>query len=109
VYLAAIVVLVAAMRQGPTPRRARELSRLIGADRATILRWQVFWREQFPQTPFWKAARGRLVPAVEVAVLPRSLLGAFVRTDDPWRWLGNLLRFLSPLTVPRSHEIKISR
>lgn len=57
VYLAAIVVLTAAMRQGPTPRRVRELSRLVGADRATIFRWQGFWQEQFPRTPFWKVAR----------------------------------------------------
>ena len=33
VYLGAVVVLISAMRQGPTPRRARELSRLFGVDR----------------------------------------------------------------------------
>ena len=38
VYLGAVVVLISAMRQGPTPRRARELSTLFGADRATIAR-----------------------------------------------------------------------
>jgi hypothetical protein len=43
VYLGAIVILVAAMRQGPTPRRVRELSRLFGVDRHTIARWRVFW------------------------------------------------------------------
>ena len=42
VYLGAVVVLISAMRQGPTPRRARELSRLFGVDRATIARWQTF-------------------------------------------------------------------
>jgi hypothetical protein len=99
VYLATIVVLVAAMRQGPTPRRVRELSKLIGANRTTLSRWQGFWREHFPQTPFWKVARGRLVPVVEVAVLPRSLLEAFVRTHDSGPGLVNLLRFLSPITV----------
>jgi len=61
VYLGAVVVLVAAMRQGPAPRRVRELSRLFGADRRTVARWQVFWREHFPQTPFWKVARGRFM------------------------------------------------
>ncbi len=49
VYLAAIVVLVSAMRQGPNPRRARELSKRFGADESTITRWQTFWREHFPQ------------------------------------------------------------
>ena len=42
VYLGAVVILVAAMRQGPSPRRVRELSDLFGADRRTIARWQVF-------------------------------------------------------------------
>ena len=57
VYLGVIVILISAMRQGPTPRRVRELSTRFGADRRTIARWQVFWREHFPQTPFWKIAR----------------------------------------------------
>jgi len=83
VYLGAVVILVAALREGPTPRRVRELSELFGADRATIARWQVFWREQFPQTPFWTAARGRLVPAVAAgAVLPGALLDAFLGQHD---------------------------
>jgi hypothetical protein len=57
VYLGAIVVLISAMRQGPSPRRVRELAQLFGADRRTIARWLVFWRDHFPQTPFWKLAR----------------------------------------------------
>ena len=44
VYLCAIVVLISAMRQGPTPRRVSELSKLFGADESTIARWQTFWR-----------------------------------------------------------------
>ena len=42
VYLTAVVVLVAAMRHGATPRRVRELSAHFGADRRTIERWRVF-------------------------------------------------------------------
>lgn len=109
VYLGAIVVLIAAMQQGPTPRRVRELSKLIGADRTTIARWQVFWREQFPQTTFWKVARGRLVPVVEITALPRSLLEAFLRTDDPWLGWSRLLRFLSPITIAGGLRIKVSQ
>ena len=60
VYLGAVIIVISAMRQGPTPRRVRELSTRFGADRRTIARWQVFWREHFPQTPFWKVARARL-------------------------------------------------
>ena len=59
VFLGAVVVLVAAMRQGPSPRRVRELTELFDVDRRTIARWCIFWREHFPQTAFWRVARGR--------------------------------------------------
>src|SRR5271166_6017263 len=78
VYLGAVVILISAMRQGPTPRRVRELSERFGADERTIARWQVFWREHFPQTPFWKIARARIVPTVEIVSLPYSLVDAFL-------------------------------
>ena len=99
VYLGAVVILVAAMRHGPSPRRVRELSQLFGADRRTIARWQTFWREHFPQTPFWKVARGRLVPAIDLVTLPRSLLDAFLRPDDLREGWKKLLLFLAPITT----------
>ena len=108
VYLGAVVILISAMRQGPTPRRVHELSRLFGVDRATVARWQAFWRDSIPQTPFWKLARGRVVPVVEIVVLPLSLLEAIHRTKDPCQDWGHLLRFLSPLTVPSSPLIKMT-
>jgi len=98
VYLFAVVVLVSAMRQGPSPRRLRELTRLFGADRRTIARWQVFWQQHVPQTPFWKSARGRL-PTTAATLLPRSLLEAFLGGDDPCQGWGHLLRFLSPISI----------
>jgi hypothetical protein len=98
VYLFAVVLLVSAMRQGPSPRRVRELAQLFGADRRTIARWQVFWREHVPQTPFWKIARGRL-PTLAATVLPQSLMEAFLGADDPGQGWGLLLRFLSPITL----------
>lgn len=107
VYLGAVVILVAAMRQGPSPRRVGELSTLFGADRRTIARWQVFWREHFPQTPFWKVARARLLPAVEIAALPLSLLEAFLCGDDPSQGWGRLLRFLSPITIAGDLKIEL--
>jgi hypothetical protein len=103
VYFAAVVILVTAMRQGPTPRGARTLSELFGADRRTIARWQVFWSEHFPATAFWKSMRGRFVPAVHIDSLPRSLLDAYLQHADGERqsW-ERLLRFLSPISVPRA-------
>ena len=109
VYLGAIVILISAMRQGPSPRRVRELSARFGADRRTIARWQVFWRERFPQTPFWKIARARLVPVVKIISLPYSLVDAFLREHPPCRGWTLLLRFLSPITIPGGLRIKVSQ
>jgi len=99
VYLSVIVVLVAAMRHGATARRVRELSALVGVDRRTIDRWQVFWREHFPQTCLWKVARGRLALFIEILTFPQSLMDAFFRTDSLEENWGNLLKFLSPISV----------
>jgi hypothetical protein len=109
VYLGAIVILISAMRQGPTPRRVRELSTRFGADRRTIARWQVFWREHFPQTPFWKVARAGFVPVVTIVSLPYSLVDAFLLRHRICRGWTLLLRFLSPITVPGVLRIKVSR
>ena len=109
VYLSAVILLISALRQGPSPRRVRELSRLFGADRRTIARWQVFWHEQFPQTPFWKLARARLAALADAATVPLDLLRAFLgRHADCDDW-ARLLRFLAPITIPGALRIEVSR
>jgi hypothetical protein len=109
VYLGAIVVLISAMRQGPSPRRVHELTNLYGADRKTIARWQLFWRDLFPQTHFWKTARARLVPTVTIVALPFSLFHVFLpRRDSCDGWI-ELLRFLAPITIPGALKIAVSR
>jgi hypothetical protein len=109
VYLHAVVILVAAMRQGPSPRRVRELSELFGADRRTIARWQVFWQEHFPQTQFWKVARGRLPLGAAIISLPRSLLDAFLGQGPSNESWGRLLRFLAPITITGGLAFTVSR
>jgi hypothetical protein len=131
VYLAAVIIVISAMRQGPTPRRVHELSTRFGADERTIARWQVFWRQLFPQTHFWKVARARLEPVVTIVTLPYSLVDAFLHlrapctaplrgegdegsavdsaplqaTDTNW---ARLLRFLAPITIPGGLRIEVS-
>jgi hypothetical protein len=108
IYLGAVIILISAMRQGPSPRRVRELSERFGVDRRTIARWQVFWRELFPPTPFWKLARARLEPLVNIASLPYAIVFAFiddVNSDTSW---ARLLRFLSPISIPGALQIKLS-
>jgi hypothetical protein len=102
IYLGAFIVLISAMRHGPTPRRVRQLSTLFDVDRRTIVRWEEFWREHFPQSHFWKVAGARVKLLADVATLPLSLLNAFLlrcdHCDDCDGW-GRLLRFLSPITT----------
>jgi hypothetical protein len=109
VYLAAIVILISAMRQGPTPRRVRELSARFRADPTTIARWQTFWREHFPQRPFWKVERARFITLGEAIILPYSLVNAFLRGHPLCEGWTRLLRFLSPITVPGALQIKLSQ
>ncbi len=108
VYFGAIVILISAMRQGPSPRRVRELSASFGADESTIIRWQTFWREHFPQTPFWKVARAGFITLGEILCLPYSLVDAFLRRHPPCEGWIHLLRFLSPITASGGLEIKVS-
>lgn len=105
VFLGAVVVLVAAMRQGASPRRVRELTELFGVDRRTVERWCTFWREHFPQTRFWKGVRGRFLLSRAAADLPRVLCEAFIRRADAQEDWGQLLRFLSPITISGGLEI----
>lgn len=108
VYLGVVVILVSAMRQGPTPRRIRELTELFGASRRTIYRWRDFWNEHFPKTTFWQLARARLVPVFEIVDFPRSLLEAFVGAGDDRDGWKKLLCFLSPITTTKGLAIKVS-
>jgi hypothetical protein len=89
VYAGVIVILISAMRQGPTPRRVRELSERFGADLTTITRWQTF-------------------TLGEILSLPYSLVDTFLRHHPPREGWMLLLRFLSPITVAGGLSIKVS-
>jgi len=108
VYVGVMVVLVAAMQQGPSARRTKELAKHFGVDRRTLSRWQVFWREHFPRSPFWKVARARFVPLFELIECPRSIVAAFVHSVDPMTGLGNLLKFLSPISTNEGYASTIN-
>ena len=108
VYLGAVVVLLAAMEQGATPRRVRALSNLVGVDKTTLARWRHFWQEHFPRTVFWKRARARLVPVFEIVSHPLSILKAFLSRLDDWVGWKKLLIFLSPISIAEGLVIKIS-
>lgn len=105
VYLGVMVVLITAMRQGPTPKASVVLEKHCGADRRTIARWQAWWKENFAASKFWKAARARCVPWPKPVELPRALLDLF-RADSPDGMAG-LLRFLSPLGGSNRFQLQV--
>ena len=105
VYLAAIVVLVAAMRQGPSAKRMQELQGLFDIDRRTLSRWRVFWDELFPQTQFWKEARARIK---EIVNFPLSILETFVKDGEDRDGWKKLLLFLSPISASKGVKLKVS-
>jgi hypothetical protein len=79
VYLAATVVVVAAMQHGVTASRMEGLSQAIGVDRRTVERWRVWWRERFPATPFWRIARTMF----SLSLRPRPTSTAFSKAKRP--------------------------
>jgi hypothetical protein len=109
VYLGAVIIVISAMRQGPSPRRVRELSKRFGADRRTIARWQVFWREHVPKTPFWKVAHARFTPVIKIVTLPFSLVDAFLGRDAGDTGWARLLRFLAPIAIAGGPPSEVSR
>lgn len=99
VYLGAVVLLVAALRDGATRQRGERLRELLGVSRRTLGRWRRFWRETVPATHFWQAARGRWALPVAEEALPASLLAAFGAVAEPVERVVSVLRFLGPLTT----------
>ena len=100
VYLGALVVLVGAMTGGVTAGKAATMKKLIGVSRRTLQRWRAWWLRIFPQTVFWKEARGRLVPSVDELRLPGSLLDRFAAPNErAGDGLVRCLGFLSPITT----------
>jgi hypothetical protein len=106
VYLKVLVVLVTAMRQGPTPPGAKLLHQFIGVSRRTLVRWQGWWRDIFPRTRFWRGVRSRFLPPL-TGGFPRALLETTEAETSLDRFLA-LLRFLSPITSRPGLEIHAS-
>jgi hypothetical protein len=99
IYLGAIVVLVSVMRDGPSPTRLERLRELVGVCPRTVRRWRRWWKDEFPQTRVWQAARGRLARPVDEQSLPGSLLEDFLGAAA--KKVEALLRLLGPLTAGR--------
>lgn len=97
IYLGAVVVLAAAMSQGPSPARMARLSELLGIGGRTLRRWQKWWALAFARSPFWRLSRGSFARPSADSELPHALLASF--TGTPWDRLIATLGFLGPITT----------
>ncbi|MCP4202278.1 MAG: helix-turn-helix domain-containing protein [bacterium] len=111
VYVAVVVVLVTAMQQGVTPKRAARLEAELGISRRTLRRWRSWWLESFPSGDFWQSARGRFAvrSPIDESRLPASLLERFPGPNEDVR-LVKLLCFLAcvPASVMASSSAQIA-
>lgn len=83
VYFAPALLVITALRQGrDRGYTVEKLRSLFGVTRTTLRRWAQYFREVFPYSPFWKRLSGVLMPPVEVAQLPRSLIERFIHIRD---------------------------
>jgi len=96
VYLGPVFVLVSAMINGITEKRAAELYELVGVTKRTLARWRKWWRKTFPRTVFWQGSRARFMPPPDESLLPASLLECF-RQPGESESIVAVLRFLAPL------------
>ncbi|HST76195.1 MAG TPA: hypothetical protein VLJ20_12540 [Acetobacteraceae bacterium] len=96
VYLATVVTLISALMLGITPTRLARLAVVPGIDRRTLARWRAWWRSSFTAGRFASVAMAAVVPPLDIAGLPVSLLERFA--GEVREQLVALLRFLGPLT-----------
>jgi hypothetical protein len=95
VWLALAVVLVSPR---PPTKTAPGLWAVLPVPVRTLRRWQRWWCEHFPRTPFWRTAQACFMPPVSRAELPPALLERFAGDHAAERMM-RLLHFLTPLTV----------
>ena len=99
VYVATVVVLVSALRNGASADRVARLGATVGEiSRRTLERWRRWWLEEFPRTAFWRGLSGRFAWPVDSGALPLSLLESFQKPRPEERTV-DLLRFILPLTT----------
>jgi len=94
----AMVLLVCALTQDLSRRRRARLGARLGVSERTLERWRRWWRSTLPATPWWRAARARLVPPPDEARLPTSLLTRFGVPTTVEALLA-ALQFLTPCSL----------
>lgn len=104
VYQGVIVLLLPAMGQRFPPRVVSLVREALGPSLRTFQRWLAFWTEVLPGSPFWKMARALLMPPVDEAALPASLVDRFASGDD-YADVERALAFIGPVTTATATAI----
>lgn len=99
-FLSAVVLLASAARHGARPALALALQRAYGVSRSTLERWQRWWREAVPRTPFWSVAKTRVMPPIHPSRVALELVQRFGARDEIERLVG-VLRFIASLPYDR--------
>lgn len=98
VYLGVAIVLASIAAQAATT--PREVRRTTGIPSRTVARWRAWWQTEFPSSPLFEEARGRFMPALQIAALPASLVERFAaRAGSVEAALVRTLGFLAPLST----------
>ncbi len=95
VYVGAVVLLASALAL--LVRAATELRRGTGIPTRTVRRWGAWWRTEIPVTALFLALSGHIVPPLDAATLPLSLLERLMGTAA--ERLVSALGLLAPLTT----------
>ena len=99
-YAALIIVLLAALNNGPDAADGKKLAAMLKVSRQTVQRWIRWWRDHVISSPFWRVRRGNFMPSLLEENLPHSLIeyykGMIVDGRDA---LVALLIFLGPLRL----------
>lgn len=98
-YVGPVVVLVAALCEGPTPWRMARIREVWDVSAETVRIWRRWWGRQFPRSAYWRAARGYFPGPISEVDLPFSLVEVFGVARGERERLMALLRWLSPVTT----------
>ena len=108
VFFGLWVVLLPVLREGPNAQRLSRLEERFRVSRRTLLRWRRWWRETFPASRFWQAARGLWAQPVTTEALPGSLLAVFGGPESPEEQVLAVLKWLAPLNRRSWNKSKMS-
>lgn len=97
VFFGVVVVLVPALRDGPTPTRLKRLCEAFAVSVRTVRRWCHFWRDTFVASRAWRSVQGHFATPIHGGRMPSALLEAFSGIGDTAQRLVAALRLVAPI------------